>query len=415
MTLAPTPSDGSAGRPAPSFSAGVVLALVLVGVVAFAGLAVLSAFAPELRSGQDGRAHALSKSAIGFAGAPILMRGLGGQVVVSRTRPHAPEEAAIVLTPDLTMQPGMLKPFADAGQIVIVLPKWQAAPDLIRKGFVKKVGVISAREGYSALLGDWSKATAVRAQSGVERHVLRGVPEGPFGIETYLPIGKIDRLQTVSGPGWAPALVDERGQIVLAYSAKHPNVWLLADPDLLNNQGLASLDTARAGAAILSAASFYGERPLIFDVTLNGYEKGRGLGRLMLEPPWLAATLIAVAAGVLMGVHALARFGQPRTRGRAFALGARALVDNSADLVRMARKEHELAPAYAELTRTLVARSAGGHSFEDRWLDDLAQRRGAAAPAELAAEAETAKTRDDLLAVARRIYEWRGEMTRERR
>ena len=51
-----------------------------------------------------------------------------------------------------------------------------------------------------------------------------------------------------------------------------------------------------------------------------------------------------------MGAHALARFGQPRRRGRVFALGARALVDNSADLVRMARREAEFAPAYADLT-----------------------------------------------------------------
>ena len=80
-----------------------------------------------MRTGQDGRAHALSKSAIGFAGAPILLKGLGEQVVVSRTRPHALEEAAVVLAPDETMQARVLKPFAEAGQVVIVLPKWLAA------------------------------------------------------------------------------------------------------------------------------------------------------------------------------------------------------------------------------------------------------------------------------------------------
>ena len=156
-----------------------------------------------------------------------------------------------------------------------------------------------------------------------------------------------------------------------------------------------------------------GKEPLLFDVTLNGFERGRGLGRLMLEPPWLAATLIAVATGILMGLHALARFGQPRRKGRAFALGGRALVDNSADLVRMARKEHEFAPAYAALTSALVARAAGHNGGQ--WLDELARRRGAASPDDLAAEAATAKTRDDLMAIARKLNDWRGEMTRERR
>jgi hypothetical protein len=408
-------TGGGGARPAPAFSPGAVLALVIVGIVAFAGLAVLTAFAPDLRTGQDGRGHALSKSAIGFAGAPILMKALDQHVVVSRVRPHAAGDAAIVLTPDETMQASVLNPFAEAGTLVIVLPKWNVARDPIRPGFVRKVGAIPGGAHYSKLLEDWSKATTTAVRKGVTQPVLYGVEGGPFRPQDMLSLGKVDSLQTVSGEGWAPALVDEQGRTVLAYSKKHRNVWLLAEPDLLNNQGLKTFENARAGAAILDMATFNGELPLIFDVTLNGYERGRGLWRLMLEPPWLAATLIGATAGVLMGLHALARFGQPHRRGRAIALGARALVDNSAELVRAARKEHELAPAYAALTRMLVARAAGGHALEERWLDDLAARRGAAQPAELAAEAEGAKTRDDLLSVAKRIYEWRGEMTRERR
>ena len=73
--------------------------------------------------------------------------------------------------------------------------------------------------------------------------------------------------------------------------------------------------------------SVYRHREFQDLTTLAGYERGKGLGKMFFEPPFLAATLCAVAAGVLMGAHALARFGLPRRRGRAFALGARALVD----------------------------------------------------------------------------------------
>lgn len=406
MTSADLPAPG------PAFSPRVILALVLVGVVAFAGLAVLAAYAPELRSGQDGRAHALSKSAIGFAAAPILMRRLGQSPVVSRNRTLNLEDAAVVLTPEGNEKPEALRPFAGAGTVLIVMPKWIAAPDPVRRGFVRKVGL--AKGDYDALLSAYSEVTRIGAAPRPARHVLRGAG-GPFAPGTYLPLGTIDRLQTVSGEGWAPALVDSAGSMVLARSRKHPNVWVLADPDLLNNHGLASFANARAGVAILDAASAGGERALIFDVTLNGYERGRGIGRTMLEPPWLAATLIGVAAAILMGLHALARFGQPRRRARAFALGAQALVDNSAGLVRMARREHELAPAYAAVTRALVTRAAGGHTAEEHWLEHLAARRGVASPGDLAAEAEQARNRDDLLSVARKLYDWRREMTRERR
>lgn len=407
-------ADGASG-PAPAFSAGAILALVLVGIVAFAGLSVLAAFAPDLRTGNDGRAHALSKSAIGFAGVPILMKGLGETVVISRVKAHSLENATVILTPDMGSQPDALKPFAGAARTLIILPKWAAAPDPLRRGFVRKGGLarFNGRE-YTALFSGYSKSTRTAVRKAVSRPVLRGAG-GAFAAGTDLPLGPIDRLQTVAGDGWAPALVDETGATVLAYSKKDPRVWLLADPDLLNNQGLKNLDNARAGVAILEAANAGGSRSTLFDVTLAGFERGRGFGKLMLQPPYLAATLCAVAAGLLMGFHALARFGQPRRRGRAIALGARALVDNSADLVRMARKEHELAPAYAALVRALVARSAGGHAQQETWLDDMAARRGAAAPGALAAEAEATKTRDDLLAVAKKLYEWRGEMTRERR
>jgi hypothetical protein len=398
---------------APTFAAGAILALVLVGIVAAAGLAVLSAYAPDLRSGQDGRAHALSKSAIGYAGAPILMRALGASVLVSRTRPVRPSGSVVVLTPEQGLSPEELRSYPKGARTLIVLPKWWTGRDPLRQAFVRKAGVMKDDRAFQAMLKSYAPQTRLVTRKGVSRPVLHGV-DGAFFDSGELRLGQIDSLRTISGQGWVTLLADEAGNAVLVQSAKTPSIWVLADPDLLNNQGLASRDTARAGALILDVARG-DERPILFDVTLNGLERGRGLGRLLLEPPWLAATLIAAAAGVLMGLHALARFGQPRRTGRAFALGARALVDNSADLVRMARKEHELAPAYAALTRALVARAAGGHTAEEHWLDDLARRRGAAAPSELAAEAETAKTRDDLTDVAKKLYEWRGEMMRERR
>lgn len=401
----------AAPAPGPAFSSRTMLALVLVGIVSLAGLAVLSAYAPDLRGGNDGQAHALSKSAIGYSGAPILMQALGAPVVVSRARPLRPTGSVVILTPQPGLDPKALQAYPKGPMTLIVLPKWAASPDPLHQGWVRKLGLVKGDDAFKDMLSSYAPASRVARSKGRFRHALRGTG-GPFAGDLVLPLGPVDRLQTLSGDGWAPVLVDEGGRAVLARSRKSPGIWVLADPDLLNNQGLANLETARAASVILTGVRG-GKEPLLFDVTLNGFERGRGLGRLMLEPPWLAATLIAVATGVLMGLHALARFGQPRRKGRAFALGGRALVDNSADLVRMARKEHEFAPAYALLTNALVTRGAG-HT-DGQWLDELARRRGLAAPDDLAAEAARAKTRDDLLAVARKLHDWRGEMTRERR
>jgi hypothetical protein len=406
-----------------AFSARTVLALIVVSVVAFAGLGVLGAYAPELRGASDPGTHALSSSAVGYRGATVMLKASGVPVVVSRAEPHGEaNDSFMVLTPDLAPGQGAgafnLTPFARYSHLLIVLPKWATRPRPLHPGYVDKAGLVMPGPMATTLLVDFSQKTNIWVRRGVSRPSLYGTGLGVFATGTYLPLGQIDRLQTIVGDGWQPVLVDEQGRGVLVRSIKHPGVYLLSDPDLLNNQGLASLDNARAGMAILDALR--GDGGVKFDVTMNGFARGRGLGRTLLEPPWLAFTLASAATAMLMGLHGLSRFGPVRRRARAIALGKRALVDNSAGLVRMAGREAELAPDYAALTKALIARRAHGATraaSEDaeRWLVDLARLRGVAAPQALTEAAGQVRTRDDLLAVGRRLYSWRLEMTRERR
>ena len=415
---APEISAAAAPSRPPAFSPRTILALVVVGLVSFSGLAVLAAYAPELRGAGDPGAHALSSSAVGFKGAVIMLQAEGVPTAVSRATPKKNTPDLLVLTPDMGASERSLESFALQGRKLIVLPKWVVAAQPLRPGFVEKVGVFENSASASALLNRYAKKTEIDRRVGVSRPVLHA--DAAFGADLVLPLGDVDRLQTVAPGGeWDPLLTDEHGEIVLAQSSTQAGVYLLADPDLLNNQGLSRLDRARAGMAILN--TLRAGQGVRFDVTLNGFNRGRGIGRLVLEPPWLAATLCGVATALLMGLHGLARFGPTLVGGRAIALGKRALVDNSAGLVRMARREHELAPAYATLTRALIRRhvgpgdraATGGEN--DRWLAHMASQRGAAAPEDLTREAEGAQTRDDLLAVGRRLYFWRLEITRERR
>ena len=93
--------SAAADRPAsaPAFSPKVILALVLVGIVAFAGLAVLSAYAPDLRNGQDGagaRAVEIGDRLRGRADPDEGWASAGGQP----QPPASLEDAAVVLTPE---------------------------------------------------------------------------------------------------------------------------------------------------------------------------------------------------------------------------------------------------------------------------------------------------------------------------
>ena len=405
----------------PAFSPRTILALVIVGLVSFSALAVLAAYAPELRGATDPGAHALSSSAVGFKGATVMLKAEGAPVVISRAVPRtlprgaSPPHDVMILTPTLATTSKDLQPFAGR-DVLIILPKWVVQQKPLHPNFVDKVGIGENSDRATSMLAAFAPRTEILHRTGVVRSGMRGVIDSPT---QFLGLGSIDGLQTIAGDGWTPRIVDTEGHALLVASKTHPNVNVLAEPDLLNNQGLADLDNARAGLSVVNVGR--GSAGLSFDVTLNGYTRGRGIGRMMLQPPWLAATLCGVAAALLMGLHGLARFGPTLATGRAIALGKRALVDNSAGLVRMARREAELAPAYAALTKTLVGRIAGGGERtaagrdNELWLADLARQRGAAAPAELTAQAERAKTPDDLLAVGRSLYHWRLEITRERR
>ena len=402
------------------FSARTVLWMVLIGVFSFSAFLVLSAYAPDLRSGSDGRAHALSKSAVGFAGLAELMRASGEPVVISRAPPRlgADEPGVAVLTPEASTDPKQIQAFRFNGAILLVLPKWDVAPAPLHEGWVSKAGLIPEVAVAGPMAG-LSGSVKIERRAGTSRPVLKRSSMAMFDANTVLQLGQIDSLQTVTGSDLQPVLTDERGKSVLALSTKRA-MFILADPDLFNTHGLADLQTARGASAILDGLR-NGKGPVIFDVTLNGFKRARSLLRLGLEPPLLGATLCLAFAAALMGLHAAFRFGPPRPASRILALGKRGLADNAAALVRLAKREPRMAEGYAVLSREAAARAVGvprnlGPRATDDILDRLGAGRGASVPfSALMAEAEGVKTNADLMMAARRLFQWTQEMTRARR
>ena len=404
---------------APLFSVRTMLWVVLVGVFAFSALVVLTAYAPDLRSGSDGGAHALSRSAVGFGGIVELLKTLDEPVVVSRGSPPPAKSGSglLILTPNPTTDAKEIEGLHFAGVKLVVLPKWVAGPHPINRDWVMKLGVLPGALAIGPLGGDNGK-TQLQRRPGVSRPVLKAAEGFGFAAGKLLPLGPIDQLQTISGPGWDPVLTDEQGRPVLAVSRKG-GVAVLSDPDVLDTQGVADLATAHAAVEIVDRLRSGGVAA--FDVTLNGYGRGRSLLKLAFAPPLLGATLCMVVAALMMGLHAAIRFGPPERPPPVLALGKRALADNSAALVRMARREPRMAPAYAALTREAAAKAVGApRDLDAGQLDALLDRLGAANGAAdrfsaLAAEAGAAKTNAELMSVAERLHHWRGEMTRDHR
>src|SRR3546814_16891248 len=134
-----------------------------------------------------------------------------------------------------------------------------------------------------------------------------------------LPAG----VQAVTGDGLETLVAAPGGGAALA-RARDSDLYILADPDLIDNFAFASRDTARGAALLLDAiAEDAAAGSLVFDLTLAGFGGPKSLLRFAFVPPFIGTTLSLHAAALLARWQAAIRFG-PGRRHRRPATGAQA-------------------------------------------------------------------------------------------
>ncbi|MBI3438755.1 MAG: hypothetical protein HY054_08940 [Proteobacteria bacterium] len=406
----------SSQRPVGAFSPAVVIGLVLVGIFSFAAFILLSAFEPELASGSNGGAQALSQSAVGYAGLVRLLQEMGAPVHVGRTTGDlARREGLVIATPEQPLTWSELQA-AGGATTLMVLPKWQTAPDRNHRGWVARVQPASPDE-VARLITDIAPGLTVSRETGVD-HPSLVAPD-----KTTIQAGRIDQLQTIAGDALAPVITNSGGQIVLARlrrNRQQTNVYILADPDLLNTQGIADINNAAAALAMIGLIHDEARQPIVFDVTLNGLGSARSALRLAFQPPFLGFTLGFAIAGALLAWRAALRFGPNAPTQRAIALGKAALAENSAALIRLSGRERRLAPGYARMTAGVASDKLGLKRQDEAQAAAALDRIGAAqgigeSYSRLAAAAAAAKSSQQMLEAARKLYAWKKEIARATR
>lgn len=385
------------------------LSVVITLGVAFAAVFVLlSVFGDEFKLGADGGGHGLSPAATGFTGIISLSGAAGLTSKVGRDEIAAKDAGLLILTPDRTTSATAVARAIvkrRGAPVLVVLPKWQTVPMALHPGWVETTGTIPVAASAAVL-----RATGLHLIID-ESQVRTGVPllDGD-GHGIMLPAPAKTRT-IISSESLDPVLTGPDGQMVMAWNAKR-NLYILAEPDVINNRGIR--DPAAARAAVRLLAAFGGDQAggLVFDVTLNGFEVGQTLLRTALQPPFLALTLALLIAGALAFCYGLMRFGAPQAPPRAIAFGKVALVDNVAGLIRMAEREADIAPRYATLIGDMVAArlhapSGLGQAATAAWLEARV-----AGFAVLAHDAAAADGREDALAAAQALFHWQETMVR---
>jgi hypothetical protein len=394
------------------FRPGLVIGLIVAGLLSFAAFVALLAWGSSTPGRSSGRGTATSISAIGFSGLVRLTdRYFETELVRDESGVDTFELLVVALEPE--NEPDDLRHLLRrrAGMpTLVILPKWTVVPDLENRGWVRTFGPGEARAAEQ-LLGPDYDLTAFSAADGENMRrqmrsfdVLSGV-DVPLPARPQLLEGDdVDMIAGVPGDG---ALVAQVGN--------EPH-YIVADPDLLNNYGLRNADTARAALDLLRAIMPDEEGVIHFDVTFNGLGRGRSLLRSMFEPPFLAMTLALLIAALLAGYHGAVRFGPMRRPERAIPFGKAALVENSAGLVRLARREVRLGAGYADVVRDDAGRAgAAPPNLRDAELEaylDRFTRPGETPFSELARQVRTSSDRAELMAAARALFRWKRDMIR---
>jgi hypothetical protein len=428
--------DDGAGQ---VFRPATIGLMIAVGIVAFFGALVLGTYAPDLEGDGHAGAHAASQAAIGFSGLVRLAGATGRNPQVLRAEQEWTSDDLVVATPEhaatrldkILAARGTMKP------TLYVLPKWNAAEDSGHKGWVRIVGLLPTFEPEGVFAPGLRIAIKRHLDKRPPLHIAADLPATirfvtPAKLQVIEPADEKPRAaSSVPGPARRsagdvrqaesfdytykdiqPLITDGAGGIVLG---EIDNLFILADPDLIDNVAMKQPENAASALALLDWLGPPKAQGIGFDVVLNGLGQSKSVLRLAFDPPFLAMTLTLAAMVLLLGICAAGRFGAPRPRVRAIAFGKAALVDNSAMLVGKARKARLLGGRYAAVIRDQAVRAFGvsprlNPVEVDLYLDGLG---GKLRFTDLAREAEAADNDDDMLGAARALHAWKREIVRD--
>ena len=363
------------------FNPRALLALVVLGTALFIGLLYMIGSGMNSGSTNDGGGHAGGKGLNGYAALADLLERRGYTVSRARSKARLDDPGLLVLTPPLYGDAGKLSEIIAmrrrTGPTLLVLPKWVTIPANAATGQAK------ARKGWVVIgegkVPSWGNAINEVGSLDLKIDSLHGESARWHGLRRDGALAAPQAAQTMTSGSLVALVRDGNGQMLAGYlddsgiypeldadagvSASTANnadlqpLVIVAEPDLLNNYGMADRDRAMLALALIGSAMEHKHLPVSFDLTLNGLARSANLLTLAFTPPFLAATVCLLIAALVVGWRGFLRFGPPRSGVRAIAFGKRALLANAAGLIRRTRRLHLVGAPYADHSRDRLARA----------------------------------------------------------
>lgn len=405
------------------FNPRTIILLIILGVFSFGAFFTLSGFSGDLKNGNNGGAHALSKSAVGYGGLLHLLKQNDNTVNLSRSYVMRGDAEYAVRIVSLTggWFSNDLDEMALNTPTLIIMPKWRTRTHPKQKGWVQRLNQPNSDMIEPEKLASLLKPVVedVEFNRNKEASVKVSMMASILGTGEDTVFYNFEHLQTITGDGVNSIIVSDKGTILA--QVKDTETYILSDPDFMNTVGLAHADRAAFAYDILQMIEEEtGSYGYVFDLSLHGFVRSQNLIKLALTPPFLAATLCLLAMGLLIAWQAISRFGDPlRSKGN-ISMGKQSLIMNAAGFIKLAGREYKMSADYADLTRKIALdklhiASALPEIDKTKRLDVYSKHAGADDNwTELDSEKTTPTNANDLMKNARKLFKWRGDITHER-
>jgi hypothetical protein len=355
------------------FSGRTLAWLMGVGIASFAGMMLLLAFGDDLLPTRSVQPSTYSKSAIGHQAWVRLLQNTGRQVLISRNDSVAKaDEGGMLVLAEPYAGSDERQPIDEllrADRLLVVLPKYTANASLLNSNWAETVNRIHV--GFiTDLLRDVTKTGMV----------LQLDKAPPWIANDFGPAPDLPRPQVILGSGLKPLITSKTGILLGEVSVVGRKVWVLSDPDLISNHGLARGANAQLVLTIVDKLRDGG--PVVFDETIHGYYLDPNLLKALLQFPLVFVTTAAISAILILLWAATGRFGAPARTEPPLRMGKSTLVAAGADMLSFGRHEVPIAERYRKVVLDEVGRRIHAPLQEDErvlgaWLDRVGQARGA--------------------------------------
>ncbi len=357
-------------------------------------------------------ASAFSRSAIGYAGIADVMHRLGARVIKSRSDSVAkvdPQGLLVVAEPSLDAAPQLMRSLLGARTVLLILPKWTGVASAGHAGWIDSVAPIP-------------EASARRAAQVPGLEVVR-VPVAPAW--THNEIGRLplfsDGVQLIKSARLRPVIGSDKGMLVGELRSSRGRLWVLADPDMIENYGLGSPANAEFAVALIDALRG-ADGNIVFDEVVHGFSDAGGSPlRILFQFPFVLATIQGVIAVALLLWATMRRFGAPVAPPAPLQAGKRSLIETTANLFAQARHRPIILQRYIhEIVQDVARQLHAPAGMSEPALVDWLRRTGRARAVETdcgmilqSADELVASRRGTaaLAALARDIFRWKREVT----